>query len=449
MIRIENLSFTYSDSNIPALKDINLKMEEGEFIVITGRNGSGKSTLIKALLGIIPDNVIGKLQGHVFISEKPVKDTLSISSEVGVLLQNPDTQITNLTVWEEAVFGLENLCLPISQVYKQANSSLNQMGLNGILNQETHQLSGGQKQRLSLASLLAMNPKVLIMDEPLANLDDDGINSVIESLSSLRSRVGLIVISSHILEPFLGLMTRILVMNKGEISLDFSANQIADYHQELISNAVELPQQQYSIPLTNKSLGSDFISLSHVSYSYPNGIKPLLDINLTIHQGEKITLTGTNGTGKSTLARLLVGLRKPTSGKINNRSLHPKYVPQESCLSFMENSIENELLSQNIDRQTIEKILDQCNLGQDRFRSPFQLSNGQQKLLAIASAVATQHDLIVIDEPTAGLDAEHVRLILQMTSGRDSVFHITHDHRVISQSNRIITLQNGIVVSKR
>lgn len=450
MIKVENLSFTYSDSNTPALDHLDLEIKKGEFIILAGRNGSGKSTLIKALLGIIPDSITGNFQGRILLSNEVIKDTLSLASKIGVLLQNPDTQITNLTVWEETVFGLENLCWPINQIFQQANSSLNCMGLAKIMEQQTHQLSGGQKQRLSLASLLAMNPKVLIMDEPLASLDNEGVNSVLDTLKSIRSQVDLIIISSHVLEPFLGLMTRTIVMDKGKIVLDFPADKINDYHQELISNAVELPPKQ-SFPvlsLNPPSINTDLINLEHVSFNYSNGIKPLIDVNLKIHQGEKLTLIGSNGAGKSTLAKLLVGLKKPASGKITSHNLQPKIIPQEASLSFMENSILEELLSQNINQKTINEILEQCGLTQDKLRSPFQLSGGQQRLLAIAMTAATNPNFIVIDEPTSGLDADHVRLIIQMMSGIESVLHITHDYRVIPHSNRIITLHDGKIIEK-
>jgi len=449
MIRVENLSFTYAESNIPALSHIDLEIKEGEFVVIVGRNGSGKSTLIKALLGIIPNEVLGNFQGRISLFEQPIVDTLSLASKVGVLLQNPDSQITNLTVWEEVAFGLENLCFPVDQVLERTSFALNQMKMNKISEQSTHQLSGGQKQRLSLSALLAMKPQVLVMDEPLANLDNEGIDSVIKSLANIHPKVNTIVVSSHILEPFLSLMTRVVVMDKGKVVSDFPANRIGEYRSELISNAVELPNQQPPlIPMTKPENGSKLIKLSHVAYSYPNNVKPLTDVNFDIYQGEKVTLIGANGAGKSTLARLLVGLRKPKFGVIESYIRHPKLVPQDANLSFMEASIIDELSSQNISEHLIKKVLEQCSLGRDSHRSPFKLSGGQQRLLAIASAIATNPDFIVIDEPTAGLDADHVRQIFQMTSGIESVFHITHDHRVIFHSSRVIILQNGEIVER-
>ncbi len=445
MIKIENLSFTYPDSNFPALDHIDLGIKEGEFLAITGRNGSGKSTLIKTLLGIIPDTVNSNFQGQITLEGQPIENTLSIASKIGVLLQNPDSQITNLTVLEEVFFGLENLCLPINDILQRADSSINQMSLQKIINQSTYQLSGGQKQRLSLASLLAMKPRILIMDEPLANLDDDGINSVIASLKILRSQVDIIIVSSHDIKPFLDLMTRIIVMDKGQISLDFPISQIEKHIPELIFNGLNLSQKNIIINPSHQSTNTNLINLSHVSFSYKNGIKPLIDVNLEISEGEKIVLVGKNGVGKSTLAKLLVGLRKPTHGKIESQIRRPKLVPQDVSLSFIENSVIEELTSQNIKLSTAGEILIKCNLKQYESRSPFQLSGGQQKLLAIASALATNPDFIVIDEPTAGLDADYVNLILQMTSQNTSVLHITHDHRVISQANRIITLKSGTI----
>ena len=447
MIDINNLSFTYSESDTPALNDVNLKINEGEFVVITGRNGSGKSTLIKALLGIIPDHIYGNFSGQITLSGQPILSTLSVASKIGVLLQDPDSQITNLTVWEEVLFGLENLCLPIDNIFQQANHALKQMNLEKIISQSTYQLSGGQKQRLSLAALLAMKPRVLIMDEPLANLDDDGINSVITALKVIKSQVDLVIVSSHCIEPFLELMTRIIVIDKGQISIDIPANQVEKYNTELALHAVQLHQQNIVLTPATKTNHPNLINLSHVAYSYSNGITPLVDVNLSISEDEKLTLIGKNGSGKSTLARLLVGLRKPSRGKVESRINQSKFVPQDVSLSFMENSVIDELINQGISPEIAEGILVHYDLEQHKSHSPFQLSGGQQRLLAIASALATHPDLIIIDEPTAGLDFDHVKLILKMTSSdQGAVLHITHDHRVISHANRVIKLESGRIV---
>lgn len=449
MLSVKNLSFTYSGSNTPALNQVNLEFRTGEFVAITGHNGSGKSTLIKTLLGIIPNYIDGELVGHVAFSDKVIHDTLSIASKIGILLQDPDSQITNLTTWEEVIFGLENMCLPIEDVICKGKNSLEQMDLTDSLNKPTHQLSGGQKQRLTLASLLAMQPKVLILDEPLANLDNEGIKSVIETLEVIRSQVDLIIVSSHNLQPFWNLMSRIIILDEGKVKLDFLTDEINKHIGEIELTPMELDVcDSKDVPF---ALDKDYlIEMSGVGFCYPDGTIPLKEIDLKITKGEKVVLIGKNGGGKSTLARLLVGLRKPSWGNLVSKVTKPRLVPQEADASFIENTVMEELVSQGIDMDSAKKILSTYGLERCSDHSPFEISGGQQRILAIASALASNPDLLVIDEPTAGLDNDHVNLILKMIENSNAtIIHISHDNRIIDHSNRLIMVDSGKLLEKR
>lgn len=446
MYAIRALKFKYPGRAIPALDGIDLDFRDGEFIVLCGPNGGGKSTFLKTLMGVEPQYSGGVLNGEILFRGKPVKNTgtVELAGSVGILLQDPDSQITNLTCFEEAVFGPENLKLSPDEIRLRATQSLTRCGLGGLEDRGTHQLSGGQKQRLSLAALLAMKPGVLLMDEPLANLDPLGVSMVIGTLRLLKSH-HLCIVSTHIVEPFKNLATRYVAMDRGCVVLDFPAALLESQRTRLEKLSVYLGDPHHEAQMITGS-GPVLISADEISFRYGSGPDILQGISLDIHAGERLILTGNNGSGKSTLAKVLAGLRRPTGGMLKNFSRRSWYSHQDPTVGFLMPTVLDDLrYGTSLTRKQAVDVLESFGLGSEKDNSPYILSGGQQRLLALATAVSSDAGFLSVDEPTASLDAGSVRMVLESLSRfSGTVLHITHDHRVVDASTiRHLRMENG------
>jgi energy-coupling factor transporter ATP-binding protein EcfA2 len=485
MIHIKGLSFTYPESVNPALHDISLELHEGEVVLLAGPNGGGKSTLLKAILGIVPQVTGGTISGHVMIGEKSVRQlrTSELAGKIGIVLQDPESQVSNLTVGDEVRFGPANLCWPKVEVYKQAAQALHKLGIAELEPVSVLALSGGQLQRLSLAALLAMKPEVLILDEPVTNLDPLGVDMVITALRAIKSQVKLMIISSHWLDPFLDLATRLIVFEHGRVALDDTPVRLASQPELLGEFGVQVPQvfllrqklaksglalpadqtlptsfNEWEICPTEFSASThvqSIVDIENVSYRYPKlrgGSQPLSDIDLTLFQGEHVALVGHNGTGKSTLARLIASLLKPTTGRIIRHDLNRiGLMLQKPTLGFLEPTVRQELafgLPKNAETKArVEKYLHLFELSPYADQLPFHLSGGEQRRLSLATAMIAQPELLILDEPTAGLDSLQVGTFLQLLkSFVGTVVHITHDTRIVgAEVDRAIVLGGGQV----
>lgn len=364
MIEIKDFTFWYPGVDTPALDDISLTIDDGETVFILGPSGCGKSTLLLAMNGVVPLLTGGKVKGRVFVDGKDTRTTpvASLADTVGLILQDPESQLTNLYVFDEVAFGPENLVLPEEEIITRANTALARSGISELKDRSVFALSGGQKQRVAIAASLAMLPRIMLLDNPTSNLDPVGAVETYQTIRELRldDPEMTIILADHRPDHIVNLANRIIVMDQGRILYDGTPQQVFEEEGDQLKHnlGIFLPQVvELSLGLKEKgfyinpiplsltealdvipklnidSVDGDIIAsekesytqeedqpqildLRNVEYSYPNGVRAVNGITLNVSKGEFLCLVGQNGSGKTTLAKLMVGLLKASEGEI-------------------------------------------------------------------------------------------------------------------------------------
>ena len=476
VIEFNNFSYQYRVQHEPTLKNINLSIKEGEKVLILGPSGSGKSTLGACLNGIIPFRTEGLITGSLKINEKETSSLglFELSQMVGTVLQDPDSQFIGLTVGEDMAFGLENQCIPQTEMKEQVREIASIVDASHFLEATPHSLSGGQKQRVTLGGTLVSNANILLFDEPLASLDPATGEKAIDLIDHIHDSTGnTIIIIEHRLEDVLYRhVDRVIVMNEGCIILDTTPNKLLK-QDVLKQNGIREPlyitalkYAGYDLNVFDKvealndikleaykekleafigkenaitkdikeNLDTDvLLELKQVHFSYDKR-KPLLqDINLKVYKGEMISIVGKNGAGKSTLSKLICGFYKPTKGQLLLKGQDMKHLSiKERCSSIglvLQNP--NQMLSkpmlydevalalrnQGIDesevKERVYETLKICGLYQMRNWPISALSYGQKKRATIASILVSRPEILILDEPTAGQDFKHYTEIME------------------------------------
>lgn len=366
-LKISNLTYTYQGEDKPAISNINLEIDEGEFIVLMGPSGCGKSTLALCINGIIPNVLGGEFEGRIELEGLNTQEheVYELSTKVGIVFQNPDSQLCNLIVKDELSFGPENLLVEKSEILKSIGEYLNFVALSHKENSNIYELSGGEKQRIAIASVLTMYPKMVILDEPTSNLDPIGARGIIKVIKELNKKKNLtVLLIDHEVSSILYLADRLIILDEGIIMYDGNPRYILEkYGDNIFKNigvripkitqlAVRLNKKGFKIspfPLTVKEavksilkektievkekeklytesrMGSveekaEFviektIDVKGLNFKYPNGTRAVKDVTFSINKGDMVALMGKNGSGKTTLGSLLIGLNKPDSGK--------------------------------------------------------------------------------------------------------------------------------------
>ena len=439
MLTISDFSYKYPDGT-KALNNINLKINSGDFILIAGPNGCGKSTLLKALLGDISEYTGCTISGDIKLNGTSLKNEkiVNLAGKIGLVLQDPESQISNLTVLEEVTFGTGNLLLTRDEMLLRAKAALKNVGLINLEDNSVLTLSGGQLQRLSIATITAMQPKVLILDEPLSNLDPLGISAVVNTIKVLNDSIEIVIITTHWLDPFLDLANRLILMKQGRIVEDISTLNIENYIELLKSCNIEIPNKLNKVKIYHnvaEKTNITICSLIKVSYAYSNGDKPLDSIDLELMEGSKTSLVGHNGAGKTTLTRLIAKLRSVKTGSIISKIKKPAVVLQKPSLAFLTNSVFEEInFGSVLSPQDLKKLMEYLDLIELQHKQPFQLSGGEQRRLALGIALAINPDMLIMDEPSAGMDSlqlEHLINMLEIFKG--TTLCVTHDHRMLGK----------------
>ncbi|MCD4842798.1 MAG: ATP-binding cassette domain-containing protein [Methanosarcinales archaeon] len=498
MISIENLTYYYPGFEDAVLDNINLTVEEGEFILLLGPSGCGKSTLVQCLNGIIPKVSSGDLSGEIFINKKNVRDykVYQLSTDVGLVFQNPDTQLFGLTVEEDVAFGPENLGIEREGIRARVKHSLETVGLEDFKDRFTFTLSGGEKQRTAIAGNLAMEPKILVLDEPTSDLDPAGTKEVFETLKHLnRDRKITIILIEHKIDEVMGLADRSVVMDKGRIILDGNTFDIFSRNLDVLEEiGIHLPQLMrissllgvrpsyddivsglgsldgsLDLPATSRpAMGVPQVVFENVEFGYPDGNLALKGVNLEIKRGEFVALIGPNGSGKTTLLSCLIGLNRPTAGRIliNGQDIRKRgvaeqaqvvgYLFQNPDYQLFTDSVHEEVAFGLKNRQSrpddIEKRVDQAlemmELSEYRDRHPHSLSRGQRQRLAVASILSMEPDIIILDEPTTGQDRGHLNKFLarmkMLNEAGKTIILISHDMGVVAEyASRTIVMKDG------
>jgi energy-coupling factor transporter ATP-binding protein EcfA2 len=471
IILVKNLSVVYGDTAV--LKDISLEIPSGECVLITGPSGCGKSTLVRALTGLIPHAIAARMEGQVRVAGMEVHQAsiADLARHVGTVFQNPITQLFHLRVDDEVAFGGRNLDLPEDEVRRRVEWALESVGLQGLEGRRPAELSGGQQQRLAIAAALAMQPKILVLDEPTASLDVPGTHQVLATLRELKERLGLtIVLIEQRLAEAVRLADRIVVMAEGEIVADDEPKRVLSKRDILRQLGIRRPGSEplveWASLLRPDGQHSErcppMLELRGISAGY-NSRAVIEDINLQLFPGEFVALVGDNGAGKSTLGLVTAGLIKPRHGKViyeggqrPRGGLDVALLFQNPADQLFTDRVEEEVAfaPRNYGRFHADQhhqILEQLDLLALRERRPTALSAGQQQRTALASCLALRPHLVILDEPTMGQDWGHLQRLMsfleKLNQEGTTILLITHDYKLVYRyARRAILMKSGRIV---
>ncbi len=507
-ISIEDLTFTYHGSQRPGLRDFRGRIEEGTFVVVMGHGGAGKSTLCYCLNGLIPRFFRGQYQGHVFVDDSEVasRSIAEMSRTVGVVLQDFEAQLFSTNVELEMAFGPENHGLPRAEIERRIQRYLSFVKLETLRHREPSSLSGGQKQRLAIGSVLALEPRVLVMDEPTTDLDPSGCEEVLSVVRDVRAQGRILLLVDH--EPETAIKAdQVWLMRDGQMVMQGPPSQVLmdSYALErsginalpmvklfqamgwkgpalTVENAVALIERHHlasprELNLPKEPLkranNNPILEAEDLSYTYPfHSVDALKGINLSIYEGEFIAILGQNGSGKTTLAKHFNGLLRPTSGRMlvrgkptteyNRRELARLvgYVFQNPDHQIFARTVREEIafgpksLGQHFRdiKSHVAEVLEVVGLQGYEEQGPFTLTKGERQRVAVASVLAAQPHVIILDEPTTGLDYPQQRNMMEMLrrlnrSGH-TVIIITHSMWAATEyADRTILLKEGTILS--
>lgn len=462
MIRIENVSFSYGKGEGKQLKNIDLKIKRGEFVLLCGRSACGKTTITKLINGLIPHFIEGDYSGNVFIDNKNIKDMemYEIAETVGSVFQNPKSQFFNLDTDSELAFGLENMGMEPKQIKSRVEEVIGDLEISFLQNRNVFKLSGGEKQILAIASIYAVNPNIYVLDEPSANIDSKGIQLLHNVLKKLKKAGKTIIIAEHRLHYLIDLIDRAIYINKGIIDIDVSRKEflkMSDEKRKMFGLRSFYSLEKETNEVINQNTHSDLFIVDKLKCTHDNR-EVLKDVTFSANKGDIIAITGKNGAGKTTLMRCLCGLIKESSGCVKYDSRNIVYkkrrdicymIMQDVVHQLFSDSVREEfaLLNKNISENEIMDILETLDLTEYKEKHPMTLSGGQKQRLAIAVATLSEKGIIVFDEPTSGLDYGNmcrVSKLIKSLSNNRIIFIVTHDDELIEKvCNRKFELNDG------
>ncbi|MEO2078378.1 MAG: energy-coupling factor transporter ATPase [Bacillus sp. (in: firmicutes)] len=478
-IELNDVTFTYPDCSEPAIRDLSLTINKGEFVVLIGASGSGKSTLLRLLKKEIQPH--GTLLGQILFNDQNSQGAEGISKEIGFVFQDPENQMVADDVLHEIVFGLENIGLATNEMRNRVAEMVHFFGAEPLLHKKTHELSGGKKQQINLASVLLMQPNILLLDEPTAQLDPVSSREFLDILKRLNDEFGMtIIIAEHRLEEVFTLADRIIMMDQGRIDM-------AGEPREVLPKIWDSPKKAFipsipalflgmdgkgRIPLSVKegrnwaqkaglealhqekkvsafSADRELMQGVNVSYRYNKQENLILDeLTFSLQKGEWYALLGGNGSGKSTLLKALAGLLKLESGKIflegkplkgyKNKELIGKigYLPQNPKLFFIQDTIEKEIKATMAEcalsnMNEVQALLTDLGIAHLMSSHPYDLSGGELQKAALACLLIRKPEILLLDEPTKGLDPlskENLsKILLALRSKGMTIVMSTHD----------------------
>lgn len=514
IISFRNFSFQYRAQKRPTLTDINLEIYPGERVLIAGPSGSGKSTLAGCINGLNPFSNPGACTGTLTVDgvDAPHSSIFELSAHVGTVLQDPDGQFIGLTVGEDIAFALENSCTPQDEMHAITRHAAELVGIENHLGYAPHELSGGQKQRVSLAGVMVDQVKILLFDEPLANLDPATGKQAIELIDEIQKKTDTtVLIIEHRLEDVLWRnVNRIVLVNDGNILADLRPDELLS-GSLLAENGIREPLYVTALRYAGVDITPDkhpahvdslvlddtdtqklrdwftarprpaaqperepLLEVKGLSFGYQKGQQTLRDVSFSIGKGEMVSIVGRNGAGKSTLSKLICGFETPDAGEIflngkplaeeniRRRAQHIGYVMQNPNQMISKTMIYDEValglqrsgLTEEQIREKVEATLRVCGLYPFRNWPISALSFGQKKRVTIASVLVLDPELILLDEPTAGQDFRHYTDIMEFLRGLNArgvtVVMITHDmHLMLEYTRRALVFCDGRLIADR
>ncbi|MEH7120884.1 energy-coupling factor transporter ATPase [Neobacillus vireti] len=484
LIELNDVSFTYPDAKEPAIRDLSLSVNKGQFVVLFGASGSGKSTLLRLLKKEIQPH--GTLSGRIMINDQLIQEKEGLTKDVGFVFQDPENQIVADDVLHEIVFGLENIGLNTNEMRNRVAEMVHFFGAESILSRKSEQLSGGKKQQINLASVLLMQPNILLLDEPTSQLDPVSAREFIDMLKRLNEEFGMtVIIAEHRLEEVFTLADQIIMMENGSINMTGEP-------KEVLRELWNTPYQPYipkipslflsmnghgSVPLTVKE-GRDWIQsqkiepvfsseektiqkteelvkVKHLSFHYDKKNEFVLnELELSLNKGEFYALLGGNGSGKSTLLKVIAGLIKPDYGKVMFEKWPIRkykkidfvskigYLPQNPKLFFIQDTVQKEL-QMTLDQwkvtgvNEVTELLDQLAITHLMENHPYDLSGGEIQKAALACILVRKPEVLLLDEPTKGLDPiskeNLAKILLSWQAAGMTILMSTHDVEFAAQ----------------
>ena len=477
MILLKDVSYEWEDGRT-ALKNINLEIKKGEFVLISGKSGSGKSTLGSVMNGLIPHYYKGKMQGEAFVSGKDISKLLlhEVGHIVGTVFQDPRSQFFTTTTDEEIAFGLQTICKSREEIKQRVEEVYAELDTPELKGKSVFELSSGQKQKIAIASIYAMNPKVLILDEPSANLDMKATFDLFLILEKLKKKGTTVVLIEHRLYYVKSLFDRFLLMKDGEIAQDLSREEVihleGEFWDENGLRTLELEEYRISEKKESYQLNDESISGKGLKFCYPSTTKVrnkqkqyiLNHLDFNMECGKAIGLIGLNGTGKTTFARVISGLEKIEEGKIwaeKDKELNRKdlmdmsyFVFQDSDYQLFSESVLDEMLlgmegkDKKENTQKAKSILSVLGLDKYIDKHPFALSRGEKQRLTIACGMMKQAKIFIYDEPTSGCDKDSMlsvaKLIEEQLKNGTTVLVISHDFEFLANTvSRLWVMGDG------
>lgn len=537
IIEVKDVTFAYSGAQRHALERVSLAVAEGEFVGIIGPSGAGKSTLAGVISGAVPHHFTGELYGACLVDGKDTCEvTLTdVSRLVGSVLQDIDAQFVASNVRDELLFGLENFGVTHDEIPARMQQALETVGIEDLRDREIATLSGGQKQKVAIAAILALRPRVLVLDEPTAALDPASSTLVFETLREVNRSAGITVV---VIEQKVALLSeycsRVVVLEQGKLIFDDMPRKVFSHGERLREIGVDSPrvacvsnslataglcepgelalsvdeaaalvarivgegvrgavvEGACAVPAVpsspcDSSIGGDSVvaaassvrtgepvaRFEGVGYSYPGGGASVRALDFEVFPGEIVGIVGQNGAGKTTLTKLLNGLLKPAEGNVVVAGLNTREVPTSRIARHVST------LFQNPDRQICkDTVLDEVTFGLllqgvsldeasarakatcERFglpldEAPFSLSRGQRQMVALASVVVGEPQIIVLDEPTCGLDYRECMTVMEtvrdMAAAGSAVVMVCHDMEVMSDfADRLVVMANGEILGR-
>lgn len=462
----EKVSFQYLHTESPFLKDIDLRVKEGECILICGSSGSGKSTFARLLNGVSPNYTEGELRGELNVfglkaGESSIEDYVPIVASV---FQNPKTQHFTVNTTSELAFPLENMGLNPEDILKEIKEKSQAFKTSHLLDRNMFKLSGGQKQQIAFVSANMTDPKLLILDEVTSNLDQDAIGRIHDMIKELKKKATTIIIFEHRLAWAKDLVDRYIMFEEGQIKGEWTNEEFNKMSNDQLnklglrsndlSNYKKIIEEKTIKDTKEKTTSEGTFQTKDLKIGYSDKVVGS-DINLTFKQGQVTSLMGSNGIGKTTLANTLTGLKKPLGGKIiwDSKEITSKELVKKSYMVMQDmnyqlfcSSVEEEVLLGADHPEYMDEILAALNLIDFKDRHPMSLSEGQKQRVAIASALLSGKELIIFDEPTSGLDYYHMeqfgRLIERLKETNTIIIVITHDEELAAKwSDSIIELE--------
>jgi len=442
VIKAEGLSFKYNESK-EGIFDVNFEINQGEAVLITGNSGSGKSTLLKCLNKLIPTITEGELKGKLFINGEDYDKVkmYDLNKNIGSVFQNPRSQFFTENSTAELVFPMENYGTGKEEMGRKRDELKKDFNLGKVMGRDIFTLSSGERQMLALASSLTMNQKVLIFDEPSANLDYGNAMRLGRLIGKLKHKGYTIIVADHRFYYLNGIIDKVFFMEQGKLTSFASEEEFKRSGYDTRSFDIF----SLNIPFAGVEESKDSVVAELKDVSYKEILK---SVNLKLHKHEVVGLVGSNGAGKTTLARLLCESNKPDGGKVVKGAL-PFFIMQDPDYQLFGTSVDNELSLVNNDAKRIAECVDYLGLKPYRYKHPFDLSGGQKQRLQIAMALICDRDLIIFDEPTSGLDVYSMQRVsdeIVKLKEKASVLVISHDYEFLRHvADRIVYLNNKTV----